>query len=95
MPSLSRLTATAALCAALTAGATAVAAAAVPDSTAVPVADSGSSNVTGSAAAYGVDLIQIFLQQTGSSALARSLDQLECTLGGHQFSNGTCIIGGI
>ncbi|MFJ4656782.1 hypothetical protein ACIP5Y_36435 [Nocardia sp. NPDC088792] len=95
MSTLSRLTATAALCVTLTAGATAVAASAAPDSIAVPVADSGSSNFTGSAAAYGVDLIQILLQQTGSSALARSLDQLECTLSGHQFSNGTCIIGGI
>ncbi|MET9490783.1 hypothetical protein [Nocardia sp. NPDC006630] len=95
MSSFSRLTATAALCATLTVGATALAAAAIPDTTATSVADSGSSNFTGSAAAYGVDLIQILLQQTGSSALARSLDQLECTLGGHQFSDGTCIIGGI
>ncbi|MVU82103.1 hypothetical protein GPX89_33300 [Nocardia sp. ET3-3] len=62
--------------------------------TTAPVVDSGSVSA-GSAASYGVSLIQTILMQTGSSGLARSLDQLACTLAGRQFSDGTCIGGGI
>ncbi|WP_405497969.1 hypothetical protein [Nocardia sp. NBC_00511] len=94
MTSLARFAATATLCTVL-ATATAATAAATPDSATAPIADSGSSTVTGSAAAYGVYLIQVFFQQTGSSGLARSLDQLQCTLSGRQFNNGMCIGGGI